>query len=265
MKPHVTIIAALLVICAVSSCSKDKDNASAGTTLTRYTTTFRDTLVYHYIYDRDANNKLIAARDSTKAYEFTTKLEYGNNSKLTKAIFLQGFANPSYTYEFEYNTDGRISKRKISTGDYNVYVYDASGRLTIDSQYTKVNNGTFKPVMVSKFQYTGDNVTEAESYIQKSGGLALDTRVKYEYDNAINPFKNLEYEYYLNEAGSGIFTIQLKCANNMLKLYVADGNGGWNLQQSCTYQYNSNNYAWKASLVTGSPNFPKVDTEYFYQ
>ena len=268
-------MSALLIVCAVSSCSKDDDApANEGSTLVKYKTTFRDTLVFHYIYERDANNKIISARDSSKVGILSTiKLEYGNNGKVAKVLFLENGVNPISSFELEYNSDGRISKRKIRGGTlpvkehYNVYVYDATGHLAIDSQFTTGNNVTFKLTMVSKFKYTGDNITEAENYtlLNGNGTLGLDTKLKYEYDNAINPFKGLENEYYINEAGSAIYTIPLKSANNVVKMYKADGNGGWDLLATTTYQYNSNNYAWKADTQNHMATQQNYSVEYFFQ
>jgi len=269
MKSPVTILAALLILCAAGSCSKDKDNANEGTVLKRYKTIFRDTIVFHYIYDRDASGKLIAMRDSTRAYEFTTKLEYGSNGKVTKANFIQVGSVVAYSYEFEYNSEGRISKRKIIAGalnvsdNYNVYVYDAAGHLTVDSQFVHVNSTSSVVTRVAKFQYTGDNITEAEDYDLITGMPVLYSKVKYEYDNGINPFKNLDLEYYINEAGSAIYTVILRSGNNIQRQYTGNSNGGWTLSTTCNYTYNSNNYALKSTAVNAAPN-QRVDTEYYY-
>jgi len=119
--------------------------------------------------------------------------------------------------------------------------------------------------MVSNFKYTGGNITEGEEYLITNGTPALHTHIKYEYDNSINPFKDMEYEYYFNEAGSAIYTIQLVSSNNPLKAYTANANSGWDLQTNCTYQYNSNNFVKKVTQeVVGQPKL-SAGVEYFYQ
>lgn len=209
-------------------------------------------------------------RDSTKAYEFKTNLVYGSNGKVEKALFMNG-ASTMYTYEFEYNAAGQITKRKRRSADLtvaeddNTYTYDAAGRLAGDSMWSAQNNKPFGLYSVSKFIYTGDNITEAEYYKNNSGVLSLNTRIKYDYDSGVNPFHGMEYEYYFNEAGSAIYTIQLISSNNMLKTYTADGNGGWTLQTNSSYEYNSNKYARKAiTKDLSATQFGTVVTEYYF-
>jgi hypothetical protein len=270
MKPQTTLLSALLIAVTIFSCSKNNDHPADGSVLTRYKTTFRDTIVYYYIYDRDANNRIISMHDSTKVYEIKTDLTYNSNNKVTKATFIQN-GNTTYSLEFEYNTDGRISKRKIRSGtlavaeDYNIYVYDATGHLVTDSSYTTVNNSTYTLSAVSKFIYTGENITQGDYYTATNGTLALGSRIKYEYDNSKNPFKDMELEYYINEAGSAIYTIQLKSSNNALKAYTANGNGGWDLQANSTYEYNASNYVRKSTTQNPMVTQTKAVVEYYYQ
>ena len=270
MKPQTTLLSALLIAVALVSCSKNNDQPSDGSVLTRYITTFRDSIVFYYIYDRDANNRIISMRDSTKAYEFKTNLTYGSNGKVDKADYIQqgSIAN---SLEFTYNAEGRISKRKVRSGtvltneNYNVYVYDAAGHLVTDSSYWTTNNSTYYLEMVSKFKYTGENITEGEEYLVNNGTPALHTHIKYEYDNGVNPFKGMEYEYYFNEAGSAIYTIQLMSSNNALKAYTANTNGGWDLQANSTYEYNASNYVRKSTTQNTTGTQPKAVVEYSYQ
>jgi hypothetical protein len=270
MKPQTTLLSVLLIAVTIFSCSKNNDHPAEGSILKSYTTTFRDSIVFYYIYDRDANNRIISMRDSTWAYEFKTNLVYGSNGKVEKTVFYQQ-GNIVSSMEFTYNSAGQISKRKVRSGtmavdeNYNVYVYDAAGHLVTDSSYTTANNSTFNLAMVSNFKYTGENITEAEEYLATNGTLALHTRIKYEYDNGVNPFKGMEYEYYFNEAGSAIYTIQLISSNNALKAYTANTSGGWDLQTNSTYQYNSSNFVSKATANNINSTTQKAVTEYFYQ
>jgi hypothetical protein len=270
MKPQTTLLSTLLITVTIFSCSKNNDHPAEGNVLKSYTTTFRDSIVFYYIYDRDANNRIISMRDSTKAYEYKTNLIYGSNGKVEKAVYFQQ-GNIASSTEFTYNSDGRISKRKIRSGtqsvdeNYNVYVYDAVGHLVTDSAYSTVNNSTFNLEMVSNFKYTGENITEAEEYTLTNGSLALHTRIKYEYDNQINPFKDMDLEYYINEAGSAIYTIQLKSSNNALKAYTLNANGGWDLWTNSTYEYNSNNFVRKATSQIINRTQLSAVVEYYYQ
>lgn len=209
-------------------------------------------------------------RDSTKAYEFKTNLVYGSNGKVEKMDYFQQGALVS-SVEFTYNAEGRISKRKVRSGtvstneNYNVYVYDAAGHMVTDSSFWTKDNSTYYIEMISNFQYTGDNITEAEEYTVTNGTLGLHTHIKYEYDNGANPFKDMEYEYFFDEAGSAIYTIQLRSSNNPLKAYTANSNGGWDLMTNSTYQYNSHNFLSKANTTNVNSTTQNAVTEYFYQ
>src|SRR5262245_7892020 len=114
MKPYVPLLSALIIAVTICSCSKNSDDKKESPVLKSYTTTFSN-IVYYTIYDRDANNRITSMRDSTKAYEYKTDLIYGSNGKVEKANFIQ-LGTIAYSYEFTYNSAGRIAKRTIRSG-----------------------------------------------------------------------------------------------------------------------------------------------------
>ena len=226
--------------------------------------------VYYHYYERDANGKLTAERDSTKGLVSVWNLTYNNNGKVSKVEFRDNGSPVTYAYEFEYNAAGQIIKRQsrsvtMTVGeDYNTYAYDAAGHLIIDSQFSKGSGSSYQLSWVSKFSYTGDNATEGEMYQMVNGSLILYARAKSEYDDKINPFKILDNDYYINEAGSSIFTIILKSANNVTKQYIAMGNGAYELEQTTSYQYHADNSVWKAKAEDVKQANRNSDMEFFY-
>ena len=270
MKGPVTLGVLLLSVCFVSSCIKEHPNLTVGLVLNEYTTMFDSSQVYHHFYQRDSTGKVIAERDSTKNTVLYMDVVYNNSGKATKASFRQDAGPVTFTYEFEYNAAGKISKRQRRSGslqvdeDYNIYSYDANGRLVADSQYSIAHSSSYQLAWVSKFSYVGNNVTSGENYQMVNGALVLYARVKNEYDNKMNPFWSLENEYFYNEAGSAIYTITVKCLNNVVNQYAAKGTGDYQLQQTSTYQYNSNGYVSKGRSVNVTQAHQNADMEYFY-
>jgi hypothetical protein len=269
MNRPITIMLALLIFCTVCSCSKNSEHPNEGSIVRMYKTTIKDS-VYYNIYVRDANNRLISMHDSSKTSFTKYELVYGSDARLQKAVFMN-VSKALFSYEFEYNTDGRIVKRKVHPGPViigghnNIYVYDAAGHLTTDSLYTTVDYNTYTLSAVSKFKYTGENITEAENYFLTNGALTLVSRFKYEYDNGINPLAANEYEYYITEASDAIFAIPRKSANNVVKTYYANGNDDLKPLGIINYQYNSSKFPWKATAQNIVLNESAGVTEYFYQ
>lgn len=257
----------LLILCTVCSCNKKSDeHPNEGSILRMNKFTYGDGTAQYAIYDRDANNRIVAMRDSSKTGENKIFLVYGSNGKLEKALYSDA-SKPTFWYDFEYNSAGRLSKMKTHPGtqtaneNYYIYTYDAAGHLIADSLYTESQSNnitTYKLFSVNKYMYTGNNITEGEKYESNYGALALKSRFKYEYDNGINPLASNEYEYYLNN------NIWAKSANNVLKAYFADGNLDYHLQTTFSYKYNSGNFAWKASAKDVTNGTGGV-YEYFYQ
>jgi hypothetical protein len=270
MKTLCTASCLFLVACILYSCSKDA-NVNEGTELQKAKFTFNDTLVFYHFYNRDASNQIMSTRDSVKSLVVIMKVEYAANGKVSKVIFQQNGSNVTFSYEFERNPDGTIRKRQTQPGildvgdDYNTYTYDNAGHLITDSVFSKGNTSTYHLIAVSTFHYTGNNPTEAEYYEVVSGTPELKTKVKYEYDNAMNPYKKIENNYFYDESGSAIYEISNTGDNNVLKQYSATGNGAFQLTQVYSYQYNSNNYPTKLNSNIVPPGQHPFKIEYFYQ
>jgi hypothetical protein len=275
VKTTITTFFLFLAACFIFSCSKKDITLNEGTELQQWKITFRDSFTFYHFYERDASNKLIATRDSAKSPRSTIvstmNVERGANGKVSKVNFQENGNTTTYSYSFDYNPDGTIWKRQMlsgigDVGDYNTYTYDASGHLAIDSQFRKASNSSVYEIFaVSNFHYTGNNATEAEYYEVANGALKLHTSVKYEYDNAVNPFKNLENNYYINELASSIYQITEEGDNNVEKRYSATGNGAFKLEMTCNYQYNSNNYPSNVKSVSELPHQNPFEMEYSYQ
>lgn len=268
MKPHLTLSFLFVSICIIYSCSKN-ESVTTGTELQKVNTTFNNT-TYYYTYERDASNKIISARDSSGPLIVTHTFEYGTNGKVSKVNFQQNGSAITSSYEFEYNSDGRIIKRLTTSGttsvgyDYNTYAYDAAGHLTTDSLFSCGNTSVYKLVSFSQFRYTGDNATEADYYEMENGTPQLKSSLKYEYDNGLNPFKDIEFDYFYNESGSAIYTIINKSRNNIIKQFAATANGSYELNQTYSYQYNSNNYPLhsQSDLTVGATKHFEVEYSY---
>jgi hypothetical protein len=214
---------------------------------------------------------MTAERDSFSNQEMEMNLVLGNNGRVTQALFHQDGGPVTYTYEFEYNSLGKISKRQRRSGtltvaeDYDMYTYDGQGRLVSDSQFSKSASGSYQAAWISKFTYQGLNVTVGESYQVVNGTPQLYARVRNEYDNKINPFKYLPNEYFYNESGNAIYAVVVTCLNNVVKQDVATGNGDYQPFQTYSYTYNTNGYAWKVRTENVTKASMNSDTEYFYE
>lgn len=271
MKTLVTLGSLFLSVCIISSCSQETYHLDAGYTLKQYKIVFDSSLESYHIYDRDLNGIVVAERDSFTNTVLKMNLAYGGNGRVTQAAFSQDGGPVTYTYDFEYNSLGKIGKRQRRSGsltvseDYNVYTYDVAGNLLTDSQFSKTNGTSYQLAWVSKFTYDGSNVTVGESYQVVNGSPQLYARVKNEYDIKINPLKFLPNEYYYNEAGNAIYAIVVTSYNNVVRQYVATGNGNYQPLQTYNYDYNANSYAWKARSVNATQASKNSATEYFYE
>jgi hypothetical protein len=269
MKTPVSLILLFVIASFTHSCSKDKqiDNE---TQLQQIKTTFTNIVWYRTYKINDLSKKMISMIDSANGFVSTSSFEYDINGKMSKVNFLQQGAI-THSFEFEYNPAGTIHKRQVRSGtinvgdDYNTYSYDASGLLTIDSQFSKGNTATYQLFAVSKFHYTAGNVTEAEYYEVASGTLQLHSRMKYEYDSKLSPYKNLENHYFYNEFGSAIYDARCIGDNNVINEYSAKGDGPFQLTQTTTYQYNSSNYPFKLKPGINQSAANLVEEEYFYK
>ena len=270
MRTPATLFLLFAITC--SSCSKDGAKPNEGTELLRVKSSLNDGTVSYRIYDRNSANKLQSLRDSITSVHMEIEAIYEPNGKVSRVNMLNPQGATLFYYEFEYNADGTVTKRQTKPGvvnladDYNIYTYDASGHLVSDSQFTKSGMPPIYQVYsVNKFMYTGDNVTEAEFY-STAGAVApfLEQRIRYDYDQAINPFKKLDFIYFMIEATSGVYEIRVRSQNNVTKFFYAEGNAPYELLETYSYKYNSSNYPWKLKVEVNNSNTGLVEAEYFY-
>jgi hypothetical protein len=268
MKTTTPLILLFIIASFTQSCSKDHQLTNE-TQLHKIKTTFTNIVWYRTYETDDVTNKMIAMIDSANGFVATANFEYDVNGKMSKVNFSQGGVAGGYL-EFEYDAAGNIHKRQLTTAtnvasDYNIYSYDASGRLIIDSQFSKGNSSTYQLFAVSDFHYTGANVTEAEYYEIVNGNLQLNRRRKYEYDNKLNPYRNLENHYYYNESASSIYDACIIGENNFINAYTAIGNAPFQLTETNSYQYNLSSYAIKLNPVIEQSPATLEKEEYFYR
>lgn len=266
-------LALILVLTIIGSSCKKEVKPNEGTVLKKIESKNDDGSTGYRAYERNPGDKIISFRDwnSTSGVGMAVIYEYAGNGKVLKAHTFDNSGNELYYFEFEYYPDGKLWKRFTKPGtinladDINVYTYDVAGHLAVDSQYSR-NDQTkpYVPLAVARFTYTGDNATEAEHWRSPAGTMILEQRMKYEYDNGINPFKNSDNYYSINEANSAIYDIRYMSANNVVKEHSATGNGPFELHQTFSYQYNSSKYPWKLKqeFVDGSNS---MESEFFYE
>jgi hypothetical protein len=271
MRNPTSLILLITTTCIFCSCKKDGISPNEGTVLLQVKSSKDNGSVYKRNYVRDASDNLLKFRDSSSAgWNEMVSFDYGNDGQISRANFYEGQTNILFHYEFEYDANGRVSKRQDRPGtinladDFHKYAYDMAGRLVADSVYSNQGPATHLS-HVSKFIYTGDNITEAEYYHYYTGQAVLDSRRKFEYDEGFNPFKNLDNFYFITTISSGVDDIRYVSANNVVKEYRAEGNQAYQLVQTYKYQYNSSNYPWKYKVDVDNPFDDFVEAEFFYK
>jgi hypothetical protein len=150
---------------------------------------------------------------------------------------------------------------------YNAYTYDASGKLSIDSLYVPTMAGGYTPAAMTKLYYTGDNVTEAEFYSapNATSGFVMHSKIKYEYDNGLNPFKQIPNFYCITTISGGTYMSRFLSKNNVVRQYQSSGTSPYSLAVSYGYKYNSSNYPWKQSPGFDPFAGDTKEIEFFYQ
>jgi hypothetical protein len=272
MKSPAALILLLTTTCIIYSCSKDGESPNEGTELLQVKYNYHDGTSTKRRFDRNASDKLVSFRDSSSVgWREDVALEYGTDGRMSRANFLDLQGNILFYYEFEYDSNGRLRKKQARPGtinladDYHMYAYDNAGHLVADSVFVRSGGPiTFLLSNVTKFIYTGDNVTESEHYRYLTGN-GLEQRRKFEYDNGINPFKNLDNYYSITEGSNAIEQIRYVSHNNMVAEYTADANAPYQLMQTFKYKYNSSGYPWKQILEVNNFGPWITDAEFFYK
>jgi hypothetical protein len=263
------LILLLATICIAPSCKKEGQKPNEGTKLVKLENTFRDGNFWNRTFKLNSADKMISYEDSTSWGGIASvTVEYGANGKPSRADYRDHQNKIIFYFEFEYNAEGRVSKRQAKPGtiniadDYNIYAYDVAGHMIADSQYSRASPDTFWLIKVNRFTYTGDNLTEAE-YLHVLNGDK--EKMKFEYDDGLNPLKNLDNYYLIIESNSNLHDIGIVSSNNVVKEYAATGNGPYELVQNYKYQYNSSNYPWKRKAEINHNSQELLEVEYFYK
>ena len=274
MRSAATLILLLTTTCIIYSCSKDGERPNEGTVLLQVEANYENGTSGKRRFDRDASDKLLSFRDSSSAgWTENVAFEYGNDGRISRANFKNVSGDIMFYYEFEYDGNGRVTKRQARPGtinladDFHLYAYDNAGHLVADSVYIRSGAGPniFLLSNVTTFMYTGDNVTESVRYRHLTGTPELDQRRKFDYDDGINPYKNLTNYYFITEASTAIEQIRYVSHNNMVAEYTAEGNEPYQLMQTFKYKYNSSGYPWKQILDVSNYGPWITEAEFFYK
>lgn len=274
MKTPAALILLLTTTCIIFSCKKNGWSPNEGTVLLQVKSNNDDGSISKRNYDRNASDKLVRLRDSSSVgWTDAVTIEYGVDGHVSKANYMDNQGNVLFYIEFEYNADGTVRKRQDQPAflnladDYHIYTYDIAGQLVTDSVFARIGSTpNFHVSAVNKFIYTGDNITEAEYYTFYPGSPGLEGRRKFEYDQGVNPYKNMENYFYIFTTMQSVDESKYLSANNVLKQYAADGNEPYELQNTFKYKYNSSNNPWKQTLdVNNVPGTTGWEAEYFYK
>lgn len=274
MRNAAILILLLTTTGIVYSCSKDGETPNEGTVFLQVEADYDNGTSTKRRFDRDASDKLVSFRDSSSAgWTENVAFEYGTDGRISRVNFKNVQGDIMFYYEFEFDGNGRVRKRQTRPGtinvadDYHLYVYDNAGHLVADSVYIRSGGGPnlFLLSNVTTFIYTGDNVTESVRYRHLTGTPELDQRRKFEYDDGINPYKNLANYYFITEGSNAIEQIRYVSHNNMVAEYTADGNAAYQLMQTFKYKYNSSGYPWKQIPEVNNYNQGITEAEFFYK
>jgi len=130
------------------------------------------------------------------------------------------------TFSYEYNAGHKVKMVDLGNSAFTIYMYDKSGRLTQEMDYSKTKKLLQKSVNV--YQGNSKNIGYIDVYDEK-GGI---------------PFMRTTFEYY---------------ANGLKKKEVQTAGGAWN--QTNEYKYDNNrNLIYESAIVDGGVGLVK----YYY-
>lgn len=163
----------------------------------------------------------------------------------------------SMQLEFKYSTklDSVImymdSLGTLKKAGFYLYSYSGSNISKI-STYFKLM-GIEKEVSKMEYTYNGDNISTVKSYGFGIVQPELESITTYEYDAKVNPFRGIGLNDLLGE-------VQFMSKNNITKKTYkdADGNTDDSKSYNYTYEYNSNDYYTKSTVVSFDNSETKI-------
>lgn len=149
-----------------------------------------------------------------------------------------------------------LSLLGIPLVDSITFQYDASGRLTSETDYTDVGFG-YLPSWKKEYTYNGTNVATEKyySFDFTNGDFVLDETYSYEYDTKINPLQFAADAPVLN-------LFPFYSSNNLTKLTYVALDPSDNFTSTITYTYNSSSRPATDVTTTGNDI---SSTTYYYQ
>ncbi len=172
----------------------------------------------HFVYDYNGN--IITYENSFYEQGYTTEYEYTFNydslweDRLMSVTTANGATIRSYSYmdqygagstlptrdgRFNFDWDGRLLTRATRISNYTTYdyKYDENGKLI----EKKVKNGDNIVQKLTRYYYTGDDLTTEVLYYPVNGSLEVDVKIDYIYDTTGLSFIIFEFsdpsKYYL--------------------------------------------------------------------
>jgi hypothetical protein len=219
-------------------------------------------------YLRNSFNKIVEIRDSSESSSSsfkTASIEYDPGGKASKVDFFNSGSTISHSnLTVVYNANSTVKETHYTStaGDKvdEYYTYDVAGHLIADSIVRKLLGPPKNDTMLNTWIYTGDNATLAEEFEIKANGRNSIRKITFEYDNAFNPYKNID-NYYQLLGNTTPSDIRYNCRNNIIKESIKQGSTM--LIYEYHLRFNSSNYPWK-NKRTGDPD-TDTETEYFYK
>jgi YD repeat-containing protein len=275
MKPLYPLLYLLTTSCIISSCKKDIkehiDPSQEGTVLIGHNMLNGVDQLEYRSFIRNAAGQLTAFRDSLNVAYNARTFEYDVNGNLTRVNLYNDNGDRIGHFALEYNNNGQVIKRLYSNpanqpAGHNIFTYDGAGKLVSDSNYALYSTGDILLSTVTRFHYTGDNITEAEFYLDNGTDPAiLSSKVKYTYDNKLNPLKKIPNYYCLTALSAGIYFSRYESKNNVVKEYHASRDQPYELRFTYKYKYNLSNYPYRQEPGYDPRGKESKQVEFFYK
>jgi hypothetical protein len=192
----------------------------------------------------NSDHKVISSDEFSSTGSLIEKKEiiYSDNKVSIINIYEDGDLSTKVEFKYSDKLDSAIlymdtlgSLKKIG---YYLYSYNGE-KISKLSMFVDVLGQTLE-VSKNEYIYTGENVSQYSIYGLAGFSLNLVSTLYLEYDDKINPYRNIG----INDLLGGI---QFMSKNNMTKLTYKDADGNIDNSKSynLVYDYNSNNYFTK--------------------
>jgi len=225
-----TLIIASFTACKKDEASDDDQNAGLPGQLHKITSGGTDLIVYSY----NGNGKLTKRVINGGGGQTMTVTYSYDNGRISKETTKHG-GNTISEYTYTYLQNGKLDKCNIAGASQSYWQmhYDNNGKVDYATEY--IGGGESKKMT---FTYTGDNITEIQSFNRFGSIWEMQERYEFEYDNKHNP------EYDLKRPFSEIIDeiSHILCPNNLTRVKEYDQNNILVDDTQYQYNYNADNY-----------------------